>query len=203
MHQSVRSDYFDRRMIDQNIVCLAKMVRSHVDAGWSPYLLTMMFARIPRARAAVIGEMGDAVDRLYRTVLTSAVRRPKSSRAVGSLPILIAAPDLPVPKRSKPAGNLIELNHGLHLHGVLIVPPRSRLETSADVHFADHQQRYARWPLAEVDVVPIVKTPEIALDYVLKSVRRGRFSFDDVLILPRARSELDRVPSPRTGVRAT
>jgi hypothetical protein len=152
--------------------------------------MTMMFARIPRAPAAVIGEMGDAADRLYRTFLTSVIRRPTSSRAVGSLPILIAAPDLPVPKRSKTAGDVIELNHGLHLHGVLIVPVRSRLETSADVHFRDHRQRYARRPVAEVDVRPIVETPERALDYVLKSVRRGRFSFDDVLILPRAISEV-------------
>jgi hypothetical protein len=189
-----RYDHFDRRTLDQNVDALTTLIGSRIDEGWSPYLMTLMFARIARVPGdptAVIGRMGDAADRLYRTFLTNVVRRPTSPRAVGSMPILIVAPDKPVPKRFKASGAEVALNDGAHIHGVLIVPPRTRLRTTADVHFREHRALYVRAPLISVDVRPIVATPDIVLGYVLKSVRRRRFSFDDVLILPRAIAELN------------
>jgi hypothetical protein len=200
-------DHLDRRTVDQNIAGLAALVQSRVRAGWSPYLLTLSFAPLPpNPMAGATAQMGDAVDRLYRTFLTSVVRSPTSPSAVDSLPILIAAPDLPVPKRSRPAGDPIALNGGLHFHGVLVVPPSSRLRTAVDRHFVDQAARYLRWPVTEIDVRQVGRTPERVVDYVLKSVRRRRFSLDDVLILPRARSEVRRagvVSSARSGVVAT
>lgn len=183
-------DNRDRRTIDQNINALSMIVRQRVDDGWHPHLCTLMFARIPFGPTAVIGRMGDAADRLYRTFVTNVVRRPTSPASLGSLPILIGAPDKPVAKRSKPTAIAPVLNDGLHMHALLLVPPHSRLTTTADAHFRDHQRLYSRWPLDRVDVRSIDHTPERALAYVLKSIRRRRLSFDHVLILPRALAEL-------------
>jgi hypothetical protein len=198
-HAYMERDDFDRDTIDQNTAGLNLLMRARIDDGYRPYLVTLTFAHIPHNPiVSVVGRMGDAVGRLYRTFLPRVVRRPKSSRLIGSLPILIAAPDLPVGKSSKPVGPAIALNGGLHMHAVLLVPPHSRLKTTADVHFQDRQDLYARHPLNRVDVRPIVETPEIVLDCVLKSIRRRRslfngplrLSFDDVLILPRALAEV-------------
>jgi hypothetical protein len=45
--------------------------------------------------------------------------------------------------------------------------------------------------ITRLDVRPITETPERAVDYVFKTILRGRVSYDEgVLILPRARDEL-------------
>jgi hypothetical protein len=45
--------------------------------------------------------------------------------------------------------------------------------------------------ITRLDVRPVDKTPEQVVDYVFKTILRGRVSYDDgVLILPRARDEL-------------
>lgn len=44
--------------------------------------------------------------------------------------------------------------------------------------------------LDSIDVRPIEGAVERAVGYALKSLRRRRFSYDDVLVLPRAVSEL-------------
>lgn len=186
------ADYItDRKMLDENIAALSAMARQRVDDGWSASLLTLTFRQIPGSPAAVLGRMGDSVDRLYRTLVTNVVRRPASRNAVGLLPILIAAPDLPVPKHSRPVGPAIALNGGAHMHAMLLTRQRSsRLRTTVEEHFDLNHRLYVRPPVDAIDVRPITRTPELALQYVLKSIRRGRFSFDDVLILSRARREL-------------
>jgi hypothetical protein len=187
----MNTDYItDRRMLDQNIEALSMMARQRVADGWNASLLTMTFAQIPGSPAAVVGRMGDAAGRLYSTLVTNVVRRPASASAVGKLPVMIGAPDLPVPKLTKTIGPVIALNGGAHFHALLITPERSRLRTTVEKHFQAQRRLYARPPVDSLDVRSITRTPERALEYVLKSVRRGRFTFDDVLILPRALSEL-------------
>ena len=79
------------------------------------------------------------------------------------------------------------------------MPPRSRLPTPVDEHFRQQQALYVRdrSKLDRIDVRPIKHTIELATDYVLKSVRRRRFTTDDVLLLPRALAEVrDRFHNP-------
>lgn len=178
------------RMLDQNIEALALMATQRVADGWQASLLTMTFAQIPGGPQAVVGRMGDAAGRLYSIFVTNVFRRPASASAVGKLPVLIGAPDLPVPKRTKVIGPAIALNGGAHFHALLITPEHSRLRTTVAEHFQAQRRTYLRPPLTMLDVRPITRTPERALEYIVKSVRRGRFSFDDVLILPRTLSEL-------------
>lgn len=187
------ADYVsDRRMLDQNIEALCTMARQRVDDGWNASLLTLTFRQIPGSPAVVVGQMGDTADRLYRAFVTRVVRRPASRNSVDTMPIFFCAPDLPVPKRVKPAGPAIALNGGMHFHGLLLTPPHSRLRTTVEEHFSVNHRLYARPPVDAIDARPITRTPELALQYVLKSIRRGRFSFDDILILPRVRRELAR-----------
>ncbi len=105
---------------------------------------------------------------------------------------MVVAPDLPVGKRDKPIAQ-VAINEGLHLHGVLLVPSRPRLPLPADEHFRREQALYARdrRRLDVVDVRPIEHSVANVVGYALKSVRRRRFGSDNVLVLPRALSELD------------
>jgi len=182
----------DRRVLDRMIQGYATMVRQRVDAGFRPYLATFMFPRLPGSPRAIIGQMRDGVTGVYATFVTRVARHPTSPGSVATLPIMITAPDLPVPKRDKLPGSEIALNDGMHWHGVLLVPSNSRLRMPADEHFRLQQRLYVgdRSRLDRVDVRPITRAPDVAVDYVLKGSRRRSFSLDDVLILPRALSEL-------------
>jgi hypothetical protein len=185
-------DYVDdRRAIRDALSGYDQLGARRVAEGWRPYLVTMLFGDIPGKPDAVLRQMLDEAERIYSTLMTRVVRRPLSSRSVDELPIVIAAPDLPVGKRDKPLVQ-VALNDGLHLHAILLMPPHSRLPVPADEHFRRQQALYVRdrRRLHGVDVCPIEDTVERAVAYVLKSVRRRTFSYDDVLVLPRAISEL-------------
>lgn len=151
-----------------------------------------MFGRLPGNPKAIIGQMRDETQRVFSTFISRVARRPLSPRSVGSLPIMIAAPDMPVPKRVKLSADEIALNGGLHMHAILLMPPRSRLRIPADEYFRLNQGLYVgdRSRLDRIDVRPIDHTPERAVDYVLKTLRRGRVAYDDILILPRAVAEI-------------
>ena len=181
---------FDRRTADQMVDGLADLVRQRVDAGFEPSLLSLMFARLPGSPTAVVGQMRDEVTRVFSTFITRVERNP--TRFAAPLPILVAAPDTPVRKRHRQAVHDVALNGGAHVHAVLLVPPASRLRMTAEEHFRLNQELYLgdRSRIVRLDVRPVTHSPERVLDYVLKSVRRGRFALDDVLILPRAVSEL-------------
>ena len=181
---------FDRRIADQMINGLADLVRQRVNAGFEPSLLTFMFARLPGSPTAVVGQMRDEATCVYSTLITRVVRDPR--RFAASLPIMIAAPDMPVSRLNKQTIDSIALNGGSHMHAVVLVPPASRLQMTAEEHFLLNQDLYLgdRSRIDRIDVRPVTHSPELVIDYVLKAVRRGGFAYDDILILPRAVSEL-------------
>lgn len=181
----------DAKSITNTLAGYAQLASQRVAEGWHPYLVTMMFNRLHGVPEPILPQMMDEASRVYRTLVTRVVRRPLSPRSVGDLPVLIAAPDYSVGKTDKPISQ-IALNDGLHLHGVLLVPPRSRLPEPVDEHFRTHQALYvnARSRLNTLDVRPIVDGVERTTEYVLKSVGRRRFTPDDILVLPRALAEM-------------
>jgi hypothetical protein len=198
MRTKMAIDYVgDRRAVQDIVAGYAQLIQRRVDAGWRPYLVSFMFKHLSGRPDAVLARMFDEAERVYSTFLTRVVRRPLSPRSIGELPVLVAVPDLPVGKSSKPLRQVV-LNNGLHLHGLLAVPPRSRLPVPASEHFRTMQALYVRdrSRLDRVDVRPIDSDVERAVEYALKSLRRRRFGVDDVLVLPRALSELgDRASS--------
>ena len=73
------------------------------------------------------------------------------------------------------------------------IAPYTRLDVPVEQHFRDYRDMYLgkRRLIRELDVRPVTKTPERAVDYVFKTILRGRVSYDEgILILPRAHDEL-------------
>jgi hypothetical protein len=168
------------------------MARQRVVDGWVPTLLTFTFDQVPGERSIVMKRMIDEVERVYRTFLTRVVRNPV--RDFGEVPLLIGGLDLPVLKHGKvrlSAHGLV--NDGLHAHGVLLMPSVSRLKTTAADHFEGRQRLYVRAgkPLTSLHAKPIESNVRGTTDYALKSLKNGRLSYEDALIiLPRATTEL-------------
>jgi hypothetical protein len=185
------SAHEDRQAINDTIDGYSTLIAQRVADGWKPFLLSLLFDKIAGKPDAAVATMLREAEYLYSAFLTRAVRRPLAPRSIGHLPILIAAPDLPVGKANKPIADVV-INDGAHVHGVLAMPPRSRLPVPADEHFRQHQALYVggRSRLRQVDVRPIEGPVDRVVDYALKSLQRRRFSRDQVLVLPRARSEL-------------
>lgn len=185
------ANHHDARSIADTLDGYSLLASNRVAQGWSPLIVTMMFNRLHGRPEPILHQMLDEASRVYQTFVTRVVRRPLSLRSVSELPIMIAAPDFSVGKSDKPVSQ-ISLNDGLHLHAILLVPPRSRLAIPVEEHFRTHQALYVndRSRLVTLDVRPIRDGIELAAEYILKSVRRRRFSPDDVLLLPRTLAEM-------------
>jgi len=174
-----------------NIGSLAKLVESKVTReGWNAYLMTFMFHPIPGGRQAKLQTMSDAVYRFYATFLTRVVRKPNSPFHSGERPLLFAAPDYPVQKRKKQSPSDFALNDGLHFHGILAVPLKSRLKEDVISHIQSRFATYVKNPLKRIDAVLIENQSGFVTDYALKSLKRSRFNWDDVMILPKSRAEI-------------
>jgi hypothetical protein len=90
----------------------------------------------------------------------------------------------------------IIINDGLHFHALLLIPPVSRLACSFQEHFLKHEAMYLNKCriVARLDVEPIVtESSERLIYYFFKALKRG-LSYDDILILPKVRSELEDKP---------
>jgi hypothetical protein len=179
-------------VIRQQVDGFTQMVIDRVDDGWSCHLMTFPFVQLPGPRGAVIRAMKDEIQRVYSTFVTRTHRKPRTA-SPDELPILIGAADLGVYKREPKFSPLILCNAGLHFHGLLLVPPDTRLEIPVEEHFRDYQGMYLgrRRLITKLDVRPVTETFDRAVDYLFKTILRGRVSYDDgVLLLPRTRSEL-------------
>lgn len=167
-------------------------VESRIVAGWTPYLLTFQFRQIGGSRRRMIEEMTKEVERVYATLLTRVVRRPTSFDDAQGLPVWIICPDLPVWKREKQLVQDVTVNDGLHFQGVALMPRKSRLAQPLDEHFEENVALYVRapYPLIRAHAKLIVQEPTRATDYIFKAYKNGSVAHDDLLILPRALSEV-------------
>ncbi|RIK85497.1 MAG: hypothetical protein DCC69_10120 [Hyphomicrobiales bacterium] len=136
--------------------------------------------------------MEDAITETYSRILTRTVRNPKAEKNRGHLPIIIAAFDLPVFKYDKDHLADIAINDGLHVHGIWMMPRKTRLEGDLSGEFLNHQRRYAGpgRPISRIVSERIEKTPGRVTEYMLKTIGHGRMDLDGVIILPRSRREL-------------
>jgi hypothetical protein len=185
-----RVDPINRQLVDG----YTQVVIDRVDSGWSCHLMTFPFARLPGPRGAVIQAMKDELQRVYSTLLTRLHRKPRTA-SPDELPILIAAADLPVYKRDRDSSPLVRCNDGLHFHALLLVPPATRLGIPVEEHFRANEDMYLgkRRLIQKLDVRPVTDSGsyERVVDYVFKTILRGRVSYDEgILLLPRARREL-------------
>ena len=165
-------------------------VQKHMDAGWHAYLVTFMFRQLAGGNSAKINQMKRAVEKWYSTFLTRVVRFTK---AKCDKPILIGMPDLPVAKSGKKSATMdVLVNDGLHVHGILLIPRKSRLTTPLKDHLDAHADTYLgrRDIIERLEVDPIVTKASCKVtDYVFKGLQRG-LSYDDLIVLPKSFSEL-------------
>lgn len=158
--------------------------------GWIPHLVTFLFKDMSNpSEANRVRIMAGQIEAFYKKLITHVVRRPRTQPC----PILIAAPDMPVPKTEKKEPDYPFANDGLHFHAILLLPPKNRLKEPLSAHIQTKWRAY-QGPdtlFFSIDVEPIQETPGKAVQYVLKSISRRRFTYDDgILLLPRAISEL-------------
>jgi hypothetical protein len=158
--------------------------------GWNGYLLSFMFHPVPGATRTKPEIMGEALYRFYATFLTRVVRNPNSIFQLSQRPLFIAAPDYPAPKHQKQKISDVAINDGLHMHGLLVVPWECRLKEDVITHLERHDALYRKAPLRRIDVQPIEKRLGFVVDYVFKSVKKRRVSWDDVILLPKSSWEL-------------
>src|ERR1700688_5280105 len=105
-----------------------------------------MFNKIPGKHSTKKQIMADEVYRVYETLITNVVRKPKSPSWKQYCPFFIGSPDLPVAKSDKELVRNLNVNGGLHFNGCLLLPPkgRRRLRGHLDDHFRNNQERYYR-----------------------------------------------------------
>jgi hypothetical protein len=158
--------------------------------GWNAYLVTFMFNHLPGPPAARLKVMQDSVCRFYSTLVTRVVRKPKSIHQLHLRPRMLTVPDYPVFKYAKIGLREATVNDGLHMHAILSVPLSSRLKVDIISHVAEKSRLYRKRPLREIHFKPIEHSTYAVTNYVMKSVRRGRCRWEDVLFLPKSLSEL-------------
>jgi hypothetical protein len=165
--------------------------------GWLPYLLVLKYRHLGGRREAVIAQMHREATRAYAWILTRVWKHPHAAGVRTLLPRWILAPDEPVAKRAKVGVRSDLPNGGLHMQGVAVMPPGSRLREGLDVHLAREGARYCPQgsPLLSLHATPITSNLAYVQGYNFKALLRGRASFDEVLILPTAASE--RLSKPR------
>src|SRR5580692_8191429 len=103
--------------------------------------------------------MENEVERFYALLCRFVVRHPKSRTDHRKLPILVAAPDFAGSSSTKFALSDVTVNDGLHIHGSMVVPIRSRLKVGLDRHIEQDYQHYVKFGglLRRIDVRPLLQ----------------------------------------------
>jgi hypothetical protein len=170
--------------------------------GHDLFLLSFMFKPLGRNDKGISSRMADEVERVYATFLTRVIRNPRAEYFKGHLPILLALPDRPIYKQEKHSVESVRVNNGLHMHGILAVPPYTRLKTDVVSHFEENSSTYLGDRLFRIDIKPIkLKKADIftVVDYQFKSLKNSAASWDDVILFPKAAGERTVRRSSNTG----
>jgi hypothetical protein len=165
----------------------------HVEEGWCPYYINIMFHPLPGSLPTLISTMHRGIKKgFYSPFCTRFARHPRSKSGQQQIPRLWLIPDRPVSKRNvkKYACDFLARNdNGLHFNGPMLIPPKSRFRECPIEHIEENQSKYARYGIERIHVKPIDDTAGIA-DYVFKTVKWGRADPYDILFLPFSSSEL-------------
>jgi hypothetical protein len=172
------------------IEAYGRWVRDQIDHGWDAYIFTFEFNQLSGPHQEKMRLIREYLNRWYGRLATRTVRYPRSPKWIPFLPKAILTPDYPVPKHSKKTLMRVSINDGLHYQGpVLATRLGTRLQDTLDVHFRQHGSTYFTKELHHMDVKPVTHDPEFVVDYCMKALK-NRSSPDDILIFPRAVSEL-------------
>jgi hypothetical protein len=171
---------------------LSKWAKEYVDFEWEAYFMTFMFRHIPGSDQERIRQMHKEIGIFYGKLANWVVRKPKSPKWAHLLPRGVFFPDGPCYKRVKKGLSEVTINDGLHFHGLILVPTKSRLKVPFLQHLRDKRRSYGRGYILTTHAEPIWDQERFVADYGGKAVKRGRLSYDDVLVLPRTGAEMSR-----------
>ena len=168
-----RSSRPDRQVLDDVLNSYVSLVRKRVDRGWAAYYIVPNFERLRGNATVVLPQMLKEAGHAYAALLKQ-VGRADTKRSAPIAPIMIVAPDAPENVRDWPV-EAVGIGQGLRIHGVLVMPPRRRINLAVEEYFREQREVYAagRRRLSGVSVRPIGQDVERAVRYVLKR-RRDR-----------------------------
>jgi hypothetical protein len=130
--------------------------------------------------------MHQEVETLYRRLATRMVRKPRSPKWAGLLPIGLFSPDFPVPKlrRSKKSTiRDVSINDGLHMHGIVLANRWGRVPIGLHEHFEQKMDQYQTGKIRRIDIEPIRYNPAEVVGYALKGLEKRTVSLDDIGVL--------------------
>jgi hypothetical protein len=168
--------------------------------GAKLYYVNFMFERFSGLRSEVVHKMKHLIERFYSHYVTQFTHHPLAPGEQKRLPQFWLYPDLPVSKKhkGKTKTQKIEINSGLHFNGAMIIRSPLRGETKIrgiKRHIRENQKSYAKNGIARIHVTKIRRDYSRLSDYALKTISANRCDENDILILPKARSELISVPN--------
>lgn len=173
----------------------AEMLRRYVGAGWSPTLLTFMFAAMRGEHAAIRRRQAEEVEKIYGRVVTRLVRRPLAPSSVGKLPIWLCSSDVPIYKHAKDARRDVTINDGQHVHALALTPPKVRLKSDFVAFVEANQRLFKLGPSCiRVHAVAVIYDVPAAFGYAMKTAMRLPDDDDGFFVLPRSTSELRSAP---------
>ena len=90
----------------------------------------------------------------------------------------------------------MNVNDGLHMHGIMFTTTTPRFKQPLDQHFQENERLYVKGNIHRIHVKPITDKEKFVVDYAGKAIKRKRFSNDDILILPKSLSEVSKAETP-------
>ena len=184
-------NYLDEKKSRLNLLNgYQQWVESYMHEGWKPYEISFMYHQLPGSTKSILEQMKQELHRVNSRLVTRFHRDPRSKIGFECIPRMMLFPDLPVYKRAKKSIQDVSINDGLHYGGIALTSPISRCQTSLDDHFTEDQEKYLSKKLERSFVKPITHSHNYVTDYVMKAIKNGRMSEEDIVILPRTISEL-------------
>jgi hypothetical protein len=165
-------------------------ITEYLASDWEVYHAVFMFHHIPGSPQEKMRQMHKDISSVYGTLASRVVRKPTSAKFAHLLPKAVFFPDVPCLKREKQPLRDVKVNDGIHVHGIILVPRKNRLKGPLDEHFHQKKKVYVRGNIARIHLRPITSEELFVVDYAGKAIKRRRFSYDDILILPKTSNEL-------------
>jgi hypothetical protein len=190
IHQTTSAAYYSV-LREELLEAYGTWIKDHVRQGWDPYFLSFMFHQLPGSRRAQIQQMHEEITIFYRKLITHVERDPRLNKNAHKLPRGVFFPDVPAYTRQKQRLRAVTVNDGLHMHGVVVIPKKSRLKVSLGEHVQEYWRKlYRTEKMYRIDVVPMDARIVYTTDYAGKALKKPRFDQDDILILPKRTGEL-------------
>jgi hypothetical protein len=161
-------------------------MRDYIRDGWTAYYVNFMFNSLRGDASGIVDQMHQTMRKdFYARFIWRFVHDPHRSKERDWLPVLLLFPDRPVWKSDGFGQADIQINAGgLHFNGILLIPPKSRFHECPVEHINHHQSRYIGKDIARIHIVKADRNVHYLMDYITKSLKRGRANPDDILILP-------------------